>query len=85
MRLEDLETHDLNQDVCNDSRCILCLIFWYLLTSHLMENSRSVLMLVEAGNVLTDPAARRLVFRRDVDLILQHKRSVDLKSAGVVW
>lgn len=38
--------------------------------SNLVENAGPVLVLVEAGNVLANPAAGGLVFGRDVDLVL---------------
>lgn len=41
--------------------------------SYLIETCCSILMLIDAGNILTDSAARRLVFGRHIDLILKNK------------
>lgn len=43
---------------------------------YLVEHRRPVLMFVQAGNILTNTAARGLVLWRDVDLILKYKHRV---------
>lgn len=48
--------------------------------SYLIEDGGPVLVVVEAGNVLTNAAAGGLVFRRDVDLILENQTVKRLKA-----
>ena len=48
--------------------------------SYLIETSRPVLMLMKAGNILTDTTACRLIFGRHIDLILKQTFRITLNE-----
>lgn len=73
-RPSGLEAQHQHRSYSLECTCARAEIVPKLERSHLIEKGGPVLVVVEAGNVLTNSAARGRIFRRDVDLILKRRQ-----------